>query len=105
MALDYSSPYSDDLGAEAGINLIPGYAPFICDMVREGRANPLPIPQHDFRTEEEVDRIRHSLRREVSSKQFDRPIALADFCLVAPSKWENSESSEQEKSSKYCILL
>jgi hypothetical protein len=105
MALDYSSPYSDDLGPQPGLNLIPGYSPFICDMAHDSRPDPLPISHRDLRSEEEVDRIRHSLRREVSSKQFDHPIALADFCLVAPAKWEGSESSEEERSSKYCILL
>jgi hypothetical protein len=105
MNLDYSSPYSDDLAPDTGSHLITGYAPFIVECPGECRPEPFQIPNRDIRSEEEVDRIRHSLRREVSSKDFERPVPLADFCLVAPSKWEASESSEDEIEAKYCLLL
>jgi hypothetical protein len=105
MAADYSSPYSDDLGSDAGISLIPGYAPFIGDVAYQVRSDPFPVDVPDERSEEEIDRIRLSLRREVSSKEFEHPIALADYCLIAPTKWEAGDSSDDEFSAKYCILL
>jgi hypothetical protein len=103
--IDYSSPYSDDIPADAGSRLIPGYAPFVSEGPTSVRPEPFPIPPHDVRSEEEVDRIRHSLRREVSSKSFDRPIPLSEFCLVAPSKWEASEGSDEEIKVKCCLIL
>jgi hypothetical protein len=105
MNLDYSSPYSDDFAPDTGAHLIPGYEPYMIEYSPNTRAEPFPLPNSDLRSEEELDRIRHSLRREVSSKIFERPIPLADFCLVAPSKWEASESSEEEIESKYCLLM
>jgi hypothetical protein len=103
--IDYSSPYSDDIPNDAGSRLIPGYAPFVVEGASETRPEPFPLPNRDVRSEEEVDRIRHSLRREVSSKTFDRPIPLSEFCLVAPTKWEASESSEEEIEVKYCLVM
>jgi hypothetical protein len=105
MNIDYSSPYSDDLAPDTGAHLIPGYAPFMIEGSRDAAPEPFPISHRDTRSEEEVDRIRHSLQREVSSKSFERPIPLADFCLVAPSKWEASDSDEEEMEAKYCLLL
>ena len=105
LIMDYSSSYTNDSGSDPGIGLIPGYEPFIADVGLTASCEPLQIPNPDTRSDAEIDRIRHSLRQAVSTKEFEKPISLADFCLVAPSKWEDDESSDVECSIRVCLLL
>jgi hypothetical protein len=102
---EYSSPDSDDIPIDPGSRLIPAYAPFVSESLIVVPPGPFPIPNRAVRAEEEVDRIRHPLRREVSSKTFDRPVPLSEFCLVARANWDASESSEEEIKVKSCLIL
>ena len=103
--MDYSSPYSDDLGPDPGINLIPGYQPYIADVGLCAQSVPFPVTNNDDRTEAELDRTRHSIRQAVSTREFEKPISLADFCLVAPSKWDEEDSSDIECTLRICLIL
>jgi hypothetical protein len=103
--IDYSSPYSDDIPIDPGSRLIAAYAPFVSEGLIVVPPEPFPTPNRAVRAEEEVDRIRHSLRREVSSKTFDRPVPLSEFCLVARAKSDASESREEEIKVKYYLIV
>lgn len=103
--MDYSSPYSDDLGPDPGLNLIPGYQPYIADVGITAKAQPFPVVDDDYRSESELARVRHSIRHAVSTKEFEKPISLSDFCLIAPSKWDEEDSSDVECSVRLCLLV
>lgn len=96
---------TSDLGSDPGAQIFEGYAPFIADVPISSYSEPFPIYNPDDRTEEEVDRIRHSLRNAAAGKTFDPPIPLADFCLIAKQKWEQDDASDSEWSLHYCELI
>ena len=80
------------------------YCPFIADVPITSYADPFPIPNPDTRTDEELNKVKKTLRRIVRSKKFDPPIPLSDFCLIAKERWEQEED-ESEASIGLCLLI
>ena len=103
--MEDSSGYSDDLGPDPGYDLIPGYQPYIADVGMGAKCAPFPVSQIDTRSEDEVDRIRHAIKHTVSSREFDHPVHLSDFCLVAAKKWDEEDSNDIECKTKICLLV
>ena len=68
--------------------LIKGYKPFIADKSMFSQSAPFSVIKKDTRTDEEIERIRHSLRIIGNQKEFTPPLRLSDFCLIAKQKWE-----------------
>ena len=84
--------------------LIPGYSPYIGDSAQI-HAEPFVIPFVDNRSEEEIDLIRHSLKPIINKKEFNPPIPVADFCLVANQRWDDEEEiSDTEVSLHVCKI-
>ena len=87
-------------------NLIPGYCPYICDGCSQVNSRPFIVPTiENRRTEEEIDRIRHSLKPLLCNTEFSTPIPLADFCLIAKQRWDTEEASDSEVSIHLCELI
>jgi hypothetical protein len=72
-------------------HLIDSYRPFIADVPRSSWSQPFPVPEGEARTEEDIQRTKDRLRRKISSKNFDPPIPLSDFCLIAEERWNREE--------------
>ena len=101
--MSYSTPDPDNFVSDGG-DLIEGYNPFIADVTLSIPSEPFHHQKHDFRSEEELDRIRHSLRRIVSQKEFDPPLPLSDYCLVAKQKWEEESLDEKDTTVRLCYI-
>ncbi|KAH0794530.1 hypothetical protein GPJ56_001555 [Histomonas meleagridis] len=97
--------FSDvDTGLPNYPDLIPGYTPYIGDS-SQLPAEPFVIPFVDNRSDEEIDLIRHSLRPIIQKTEFDSPIPVADFCLVAIQRWEDDDDiSDSEISLHLCEI-
>ena len=80
------------------------YCPFIADVPISSYADPFPIPHPDTRSDEEIERIKKSLKKSLKSKKFDPPIPLADFCLIAKERWDQEEN-DSEASIGICLLV
>lgn len=101
--MSYSTPDPDNFVSD-GEDLIEGYSPFIADVTLSTPSEPFHSPKKDFRSEEEIDRIRHSLRRIVSQKEFAPPLPLSDYCLIAKQKWEEETLEEKDTTIRLCNL-
>jgi hypothetical protein len=73
-------------------DLIESYRPFIADVPRSARAEPFPLPDGDSRTDEEIEQTKARLRHKISKVNFNPPIPLSDFCLIAQERWDREES-------------
>jgi hypothetical protein len=92
------------MSAEEGSDdhLIDSYRPFIADVSRAAYAEPFPVPEGDARSDEDIRATKQRLRRKISSTNFDPPIPLSDFCLIAQERWSREED---ETNCEACLLL
>ena len=81
------------------------YCPFIADVPITSFAEPFPIPNPDPRSEQEIEMRRKELRKLLTSKKFNPPLPLADFCLIAKERWDREDSDGSECSVGACLLL
>lgn len=101
--MSYSTPDPDNFVSD-GDDIIEGYKPFIADVTLSAPCEPFKHEKKDIRSEEELDRVRHSIRRIASQKEFDPPIKLSDYCLIAKQKWEEETIDEQDVTVRLCSL-
>ena len=99
----YSTPDPENFISD-GEDLIEGYSPYIGDYSSVSTSEPFSVIRYDFRTEEEIDRARHSLRHTITSKIFDPPVSLSDFCLIAREKWDEDLNDDSEFSVRLCSI-
>lgn len=90
---------------EGGIDLIPGYDPFIADVPLRSYAEPFPCDDDDGLTEEEYEEHRKSLTKLITKKQFNVPVPLSDYCCIARDKWEWEEERKRREAEGGCCVL
>ena len=101
--MSYSTPDADNFISDGG-NLIEGYNPFIADVTLSSPCEPFHFRKQDFRSEEELDRVRHSLGRIASQKEFNPPLPLSDYCLVAKQNWDDENMEEPDFQIRLCSV-
>ena len=101
--MSYSTPDPDNFVSD-GDDIIEGYKPFIADVTLSTPSEPFKHKKQDFRTEEELDRVRHSLKRIANQKEFDPPLPLSDYCLIAKQRWGEENLDEQDVIVRLCTL-
>ncbi|OHT14707.1 hypothetical protein TRFO_02947 [Tritrichomonas foetus] len=101
---DDESESSSDSSSNAEMTALGEYCPFIADVPISSYADPFPIPNPDTRSDEEIERVKKSLKKALKNKKFDPPIPLADFCLIAKDRWDQEED-DSEASIGLCLLI
>jgi hypothetical protein len=94
---------SDSPSAESSFVLLGEYCPFIADVPISSFAEPFPLANPDTRSDDEIERVKKALQKAIYAKKFERPVPLADFCLIARERWEEDESGSE--ASTACLLL
>ena len=84
------------MDSEPGIDLIPGYSPFIADVGQKVASRPFEFEAVDDMTEEELKRRRRHLDSKMLSKRFDPPLPLSDFCLIAEARWKREKERDED---------
>ena len=84
--MSYSTPDPDNFVSD-GDDIIEGYKPFIADVTLSTPCEPFKHEKYDFR-----------------SKEFDPPLPLSDYCLIAKQKWEEDNIDEQSMTIRLCSL-
>jgi hypothetical protein len=75
-------------------NPLDSYRPFIGDVPLSAHAEPFPLPEVvDGLSAADLERKKKILRKRLKGHSFNPPIPLADFCLVAPDRWERESDS------------
>lgn len=101
----YSSSSSSSHRTCTDIKILGEYCPFIADVPINSYATPFPIGKPDKRSEDELSRTKSRIRKIMNNKSFDRPVPLADFCMVVKEKWENDDYDYTDYSVSMCHLV
>jgi hypothetical protein len=104
VSMSLSEPQPQPQPEQSDDHLIDSYRPFIADVPRSAWAEPFPVPEGDVRSDQEVREARRRLRRKISSTNFDPPIPLSDFCLIAQERW-NREDGDGACDAGECLIL
>lgn len=103
MSIQVESDSSDSSETDPKLIALGEYCPFIADVPISSYSEPFPF-EPDTRDENEIENIKKNLRKHLTSKKFDPPIPLADFCLIAKERWEETEANS-EGSMGLCLII
>lgn len=93
-----------DESTDPGIDLIPGYCPYIADVPIEEKAEPFPKQNQPVLTEDEIAQKKKSLKKYLKADKFRKPVQLKDFMLIAKDRWALEEEQTETKCGNICNI-
>ena len=93
-----------DAFSDPGVDLIPGYCPYIADVSITDKSDPFPKQNQPQLSQEEIEQKKQKLKKYIRADKFKKPIPLKDYVLIAKDRWALEDKEPEPKCASFCNI-